>query len=164
MVARLEGEEAAQDRKGSVMVAYNFKAGFHGPIQRYEKRQTVRAHRKRHARVGEAIQVYGGLRTKQARKLIPDPTCIAVSEIRIVLSSGALEGVAEIQIDGFDLDRDAMAAFAIADGFGCRSAGQDNPLKLFGRFWVMTHGAGVFDGVVIKWQPMGWTDGRDPAA
>jgi hypothetical protein len=62
------------------LVAYNFKARFADAVANGSKRQTIRAPRKgrsRHARLGEPVQLYTGLRTKAAWKLRhPDPICI----------------------------------------------------------------------------------------
>ena len=56
------------------MVAYSFKSQFEEPIVAREKRQTVRGFRKRHARPGEPIQLYVGMRTRNCRKILtPDP-------------------------------------------------------------------------------------------
>lgn len=64
------------------MVAYSFHRMFAPDVEAMIKRQTVRAHRKRHARIGEPVQLYTGMRTKQCRKLvIPDPICHRVDEI-----------------------------------------------------------------------------------
>jgi hypothetical protein len=43
------------------MVAYSFNPIFVGPILAGTKRQTIRAERKRHARPGEAMQLYTGM-------------------------------------------------------------------------------------------------------
>ena len=47
------------------MVAYSFKRRFREPILAGSKQQTIRADRKRHARRGEALQLYTGMRTTQ---------------------------------------------------------------------------------------------------
>ncbi|MEJ0016825.1 MAG: ASCH domain-containing protein [Acetobacteraceae bacterium] len=48
------------------MVAYSFKRDFAAPILAGIKRQTIRADRRRHARPGEVLQLYTGMRTKHA--------------------------------------------------------------------------------------------------
>lgn len=45
------------------MVAYSFQKRFVEPIRSGRKRQTIRADRKRHARPGEVLQLYSGMRT-----------------------------------------------------------------------------------------------------
>lgn len=128
------------------MVAYNFKSAFHEQLQDGTKRQTVRhAGAKRHARPGEPVQIYAGLRTKHARKLIDDPICRTVDHIVIMVDRSAANGIATIEINGIPLSREQMVAFAEADGF----AG----LNQFGAFWRFTHGEGRFEGVVIRWEP-----------
>lgn len=47
------------------MVAYSFRQRFVAPILAGTKRQTIRADRRRHARAGEEMQLYTGMRTKQ---------------------------------------------------------------------------------------------------
>lgn len=125
------------------MVAYNFKVGFAPRIIDGTKRQTIRLPRKRHARPGEGVQLFTGMRTRCCRKLIdPDPICISVSEISFEVPPSdermmmEMDGLARMPVD--DL-------FAIDDGF--RSAHE------MMRWWRLTHGAGRFDGVLIKWGP-----------
>lgn len=126
------------------MVAYNFKSAFIDQIYARTKRQTVRHQGgKRHARPGEPVQLYRGLRTKHARKIIPDPICTRVAQIVIPVAPHFENCVGGIEIDGIPLTDQEMADFAWADGFAS--------LRLFGRFWLATHGAGVFTGVVIYW-------------
>ena len=68
------------------MVAYNFQAQFADAVATGQKRQTIRAPRKdnRHAKPGDKLQLYTGMRSKSCRKLIdPDPTCFHVEELTI---------------------------------------------------------------------------------
>ncbi|QXN68023.1 hypothetical protein [Microcystis phage Mwe-Yong1] len=128
------------------MVAYNFKTAFVPDIQSFRKRQTVRRNgAKRHARPGERVQLYQGLRTRFAQKIIDDPVCVGVDDITIEVSTDVETRIGWIEINGQQLDADAMQAFALADGF--------RGLPVFGRFWMLTHGAGLFFGVVIRWDP-----------
>ncbi len=126
------------------MVAYNFKSSFVDQISARTKRQTVRHQGgKRHARPGERVQLYTGLRTRHARKIIPDPVCIRVAQIVIPVGRAYEAKVGRIELDGIPLADDEMEAFAWADGF--------LSLRHFGRFWLATHGEGLFTGVVIYW-------------
>jgi hypothetical protein len=126
------------------MVAYNFKSAFHERLIDGTKRQTVRHQGgRRHARPGEPVQIYTGMRTKHARKLIDDPLCLGIDSIVIQVGRRAEDCVAGIEINGIPLSRAEMATFAVADGF--------DGLAQFGRFWLMTHGEGQFEGVVIRW-------------
>lgn len=68
------------------MVAYGFKKFFSPQIESGHKRQTVRGNRDRHARPGERVQLYEGLRTQYCRKIIADPVCTHVVPIEIVVS------------------------------------------------------------------------------
>ena len=128
------------------MVAYSFNTAFVDRIYSGGKRQTVRRKgAKRHARPGEPVQIYRGLRTRHARKIIPDPTCIGVDDITILVDGDAENHIAYLEINGHRLDAKEAHDFAWADGF--------LDLRQFGRFWWMTHGAGLFEGVVIRWEP-----------
>ncbi|RVD44927.1 hypothetical protein EN742_00860 [Mesorhizobium sp. M4A.F.Ca.ET.020.02.1.1] len=121
------------------MVAYSFKSHFAPPILAGTKRQTIRADRKRHARAGEQLQLYTGMRTKQC-KLIGRATCIGVD---LVMLNFADHGV--VRINGIVLFSDAaMQRFAHSDGFTSWADMR--------AFWRDNHpGVEVFDGVLIRW-------------
>lgn len=138
------------------MVAYNFHPMFAPQIVDLTKRQTVRADRKRHARPGEPTQLYVGMRQHGCRKLLrPDPICASVQPIVIATSNLINELVASIAIDGVPLARDEIETFARADGFAPERIGSNcaTAREAMGRFWLDRHGAGHFDGVLIKWKP-----------
>lgn len=144
------------------MVAYGFKPFFSGQIESGHKRQTVRSERSRHARPGERIQLYCGMRTKYCRKIIADPVCTEVRSVEIVISDLIDELIATIVIDGVHLRRDDVEAFARADGFAPDHLGKSFPAKLYGRtaretmgrFWMDNHpDVSKFTGVLISWQP-----------
>ena len=131
------------------MVAYSFKAQFEAPIASGEKRQTVRAYRKRHARPGEPIQLYTAMRTKHCRKLItPDPLCIDLRHV--IIAHGSYQPLL-IEIEGRMLQRDEVEAFAVADGFGAAVADGFAASRM-AAFWLENHGTGSFGGVVIRWR------------
>lgn len=135
------------------MVAYSFKKMFvpairAGLCERVEgwptpKRQTIRADRRRHARPGEEIQLYTGMRTKQCM-LIGRARCVSVEPI------GLYFALKKIVIGGAIPQSVRTSAtldeFARDDGFrdfdGMRS------------FWATTHGSEKFDGVIIRWVPL----------
>ncbi|WGM45253.1 hypothetical protein KOAAANKH_00114 [Brevundimonas sp. NIBR10] len=123
------------------MVAYSFKTRFGPLIQSRAKTQTVRADRKRHARPGETLQLYTGMRTRSCR-LLATATCAAVSPIRFDFDpamTGRIEvhGVSTMHLA--DLDH-----FARSDGFEDWA-----DLK---RFWAREHpGLEAFEGVLIRW-------------
>lgn len=135
------------------MVAYSFKAQFAEPIVTLKKRQTVRGDRKRHARPGELLQLYTGMRTKYCRKLLDhDPVCLDVRPVRLILDSHHADVITSMWIDGAYLNADEMEAFAIADGFGAALA-DGWALRRMGQFWRQTHEWNNFSGVVIRWEP-----------
>lgn len=150
------------------MVAYSFNKIFVPQVESGLKTQTVRGHRKRHARVGEPVQIYTAMRTRYCRKLIdPDPVCTRVDEISIWIPEPGPDrqvpaGVEAIEINGVPLDAEAIGAFAFADGFapiwhpprkGYGYRPKVTASTLMACFWRATHGPGRFDGVFIQWQP-----------
>ena len=129
------------------MVAYGFKPMFAPKILDGTKRQTIRAvGKRRHARPGEELQLYTGMRTRQC-KLIARVTCEDTQPIKIVFSSF---GVSEkILINGKEIyGEPALDEFAKRDGF---------PRWLHMRaFWKEQHGdINEFEGVLITWKPLG---------
>lgn len=123
------------------MVAYSFNKRFIDPIRQGYKRQTIRRQGlKRHARVGEMVQLYTALRTARAARILPDVVCIDVCPVLIqfddVMRITRIEtaGIPVIDLDGF----------AIRDGF--------TGLEDMGVFWEFTNGPMThFEGVLIEW-------------
>ena len=70
------------------MVAYSFKARFVPLIREGLKTQTIRAQRSRHARPGELIQLFSGMRTHLCEKIVPDPVCIAERMQDLLMEQG----------------------------------------------------------------------------
>lgn len=156
-----------------MMVAYSFQKMFAPQVEGLTKRQTVRANRKRHARPGEAVQLYTAMRTKYCRKLVtPDPICTHLDDIRLEIGEArvprirrSMGYVAAIEINGRALTDEEIVAFAIADGFsperlaplvlGASKAFADwvNAAFLMGDFWKVAHGTGAWQGVVVHWEP-----------
>lgn len=136
------------------MVAYSFKRQFQEPIQTGAKMQTVRGFRARHARPGEPIQLYCGMRTRACFKLIPDPICTEVREVMIKVSrcKCGLALISRIEIDGRSLDYKSIIEFAKADGFESSYHGNTAEQRM-ADFWLEHHGPGTFQGVLIKWEP-----------
>lgn len=135
------------------MVAYSFKKRFAGTIQNGFKTQTIRAPRKRHARSGEALQLYCGMRTNRCFQIIPDVVCTEVlhaelffGQNRVILHTGRDEigaMAAVYQIAGPSLD-----VFAKRDGFISWA-----DMKVF---WQSTHEEALdpelfFEGFLINW-------------
>lgn len=142
------------------MVAYGFKKFFAPQILDGTKTHTIRGHRRRHAHVGEALQLFQGLRTAHCRKIIPDPTCVAVLPI-VIISSDLIDcGIAYIEIAGTPLHRDEIEPFAISDGFDPDRLRGIAPAALIaasaretmGRFWRSTQSGSRFEGVLIRWK------------
>lgn len=127
------------------MVAYSFQKQFVAEIQAGKKHQTIRSCRKnnRHARVGERLQLYTGLRTKNSQKLFErDPICTAVDDVEIhITNDGKID---KIVLNGKQLNSQEIETFAEADGFTSRDA--------MSAFFLDYHGTGLFKGCVIKWE------------
>lgn len=122
------------------MVAYSCQKRFEASIEQGFKTHTVRAvGKRRHARVGERVQLYVAMRTKQCR-LIMEATCTAVSPIRLTFAESILTEVAIAGKDFGDVE-----AFAVSDGF---PSAQE-----LGLFWADQHGLteGDFEGLLIEW-------------
>ena len=146
------------------MVAYSFKKRFGPPILAGTKAQTIRAERAgkcRHARPGEQVQLYTGMRTKHCRRLA-EAVCLEVAPIRIELPRARRapevmiftpEGVLARHI----LTARALANFARADGF----VDFDEMVN----FWRTEHPAlDTFNGTLIRWQPLAPADALTMAA
>lgn len=119
------------------MVAYNFQVRFAPLVESGIKCQTIRAARKsRHARKGEPVQLYTGMRTGACRKLRdPDPLCV-------------LSTYCAIREDGITLGnhpRTDLDEFARGDGFADFEA-----MKAWFRD---THGL-PFIGRLIVWEAL----------
>lgn len=122
------------------MVAYSFQRQFEAPMIARTKIQTLRNDRKRHARVGETLQLYTGMRTRACR-LIGLATCERVDAITIDFRSPRIEIGEARRIytpAGFN-------AFATADGFPS--------WDLLETFWRKHHPAitDSWTGVRIQW-------------
>lgn len=102
------------------------------------KLQTIRAGRERHARPGERLQLFTGMRTAQCIKIMHDPVCTMVLPIRIGFATARIARIEVGQVLVRDLDM-----FAALDGFP--------DLDDMTHFWLERHGARDFRGVVIEW-------------
>lgn len=145
------------------MVAYNFMTGFVAPIEARTKRQTIRGHRKRHARPGEPVQLFTGMRTRHCRKIIADPVCVGVDEVRFDLRDAAavpteIARTVRLEVNGLPLIGVAAETYAIGDGFAGLPPsdgylGSVSPFGMMAYFWYRVHGLVLFDGVAIRWEP-----------
>ena len=104
-------------------MAYNFMAQFADDVAAGSKSLTIREHRKgrsRHARAGELVQLYTGMRTRHCRKLVtPDPICEVVRPI-LFLRKGPLD--CAVVLNAVELTHDQLDYLIVADGFLSRSA------------------------------------------
>ncbi|HEY4112905.1 MAG TPA: hypothetical protein VGM17_02485 [Rhizomicrobium sp.] len=124
------------------MVAYSFKRQFIEPIRSGSKRQTIRAERKRHARIGETLQLYTGMRTKQCM-LIGTAVCSGVDPIEIDFVGDEIAIGARPPFCGAA----ALDRFARADGFA--------DWKVMTGFWTEVHQAPArWCGVLIRWESL----------
>lgn len=122
------------------MVAYSFQARFAPPIIVGTKRQTIRGGRKRHAKQGEELQLFTGMRTRQCR-LIGRARCITVQRVIIAIRADAVHFplLLVTLTDLADLDR-----FAQRDGF--------SDWRDMCAWWSLAHpGVAEFDGFLIDW-------------
>jgi hypothetical protein len=146
------------------MVAYSFKRRFVHPIEIGRKPHTLRGPRRRHARVGEVVQLYEGMRTRYCR-LIAAPLCEKFHGVYLKFSTyqafyffdvveqvpGEWKRIGDLRpID--DPDR-----FAYSDGF--------DDIDDMGRFWRDVHSLTSWDGFLIGWPALkAPAQARDEAA
>lgn len=125
------------------MVSYSFQGRFAGPILAGTKTQTIRADRKRHARPGEELQLYTGMRTKHCR-LVGRARCTEVEPVQLELSPSRLV-MYSTRPGAWVMDPAACDRFAVKDGF--------NDAADMRAFWAEKHpGADKFAGVLIRWE------------
>lgn len=100
------------------MVAYNFMIRLAPDVETGRKPFTIRDERKgrsRHARPGEDIQLYTGMRTTACRKLVnPDPICERVVPI---IMWRVNQHRCSITLDGKLLTHDQADYIVTVDGF-----------------------------------------------
>ncbi|XXJ19974.1 hypothetical protein ACR42D_10595 [Desulfovibrio caledoniensis] len=124
------------------MVAYNFKSQFAERVESGEKRQTIRANgKRRHARPGEALQLYTGQRGPNCRKLVdPDPACVAA--LPVFMDRTFSDNRRVVVVAGHEVYGPPLEDLARADGFETSEEMKD--------FFEKTHGV-PFEGTLIKW-------------
>jgi hypothetical protein len=125
------------------MVAYSYKLRFADPMLDGIKDGTIRAPRQgksRHARPGDAIQNYTGMRTQHCR-LILKSVCVATFDVVL-----RWRPIVEVIIGDEKLPLGQFDVFARRDGFG--------DFDDMERFWAEVHpGIRRFVGELIRWQP-----------
>jgi len=129
------------------MVAYSFHRRFVSDIQAGKKTHTLRNNRKRHARVGEHLQLFCAMRRPECFKIIPDPVCKFVVPVVIVVATDGF-GIAPSDDLGYldparALRPDHVEAFAVSDGF--------DSVRDMSDFWIKTHGTGFHHQWIIAW-------------
>ncbi len=129
------------------MVAYSFRKQFAPHIQDGTKTGTIRKDRKRHAKAGEPIQLYQGMRTKYCRKIIPDPICLGVYPVRLEFNLKRMTAIT-IGEARWMLHRHGFDLFAQKDGF--------KDMEEMHAFWVKENGIETFNGCWIRWA--NWND------
>lgn len=121
------------------MVAYNFKRRFIETILNGSKIHTIRAGRKRHAREGDALQLYYAQRTKQCR-LLATETCFFSEPIEVDVLNDQLILFGNVYGTLRELN-----TFAGNDGF----FDWDDLCE----FWRAEEQECKFSGTLIAWQP-----------
>lgn len=124
------------------MVAYSFNPRFEVAVREGWKTQTIRAGRLRHARPGELIQLFVGMRTQHCRKICEDVRCTDVLLVQIDFDGDG--EIDRIETDGVPV-RD-LDAFALRDGFTDASE--------MAAFWRDQNGqrpSSSFSGYLIEW-------------
>lgn len=119
------------------MPALNFQKRFAEDVRTGKKRQTIRTVRKHPIKVGDALYLYTGMRTKQCVKLC-EGRCWWVMPIKISRHPTTGGGVLRNQSGASHL----LDEFAQADGF-------DSAEDMLNWF-EQTHGL-PFRGVLIRW-------------
>lgn len=112
------------------------------PARPRPKRQTIRAiGKRRHARPGETLQLYHGMRSRDCFK-IGEARCVSITSIHINVKKHSMP----TSIDGVHVVGGRLRDFAREDGF-------DHAEDMHA-FWIEEHGLGLFAGVLIKWEPL----------
>ncbi len=116
------------------------------------KRQTIRAiGKRRHARPGETLQLYTGMRTRQCQA-IGIAQCVSVQPIDIYFQSDTIH-VGKIQERETFTGAERLDEFARRDGFAS--------WREMREFWLEEHGEngqmkklGPWGGLLIRWEPI----------
>ncbi len=147
------------------MVAYSFKPRFSQPILDGVKLHTIRPEgRRRHARPGEELQLYTGMRTKHCRLVSREqcsgvlPVSIDICDEQIIVSDGypwPSPFVGHSIGDGWRVSGPCFSGAELLDPFARRDgfSGWDEMRA----FWIEEHGepeeGDVFIGKLIGWWP-----------
>jgi hypothetical protein len=144
------------------MVAYSFQKMFAEDIRFGFKTHTVRDERKRHARPGEMLQLYTGMRTKHCRPITGERKAVAVLPITLRFEEPCR--LVEVLVNGDERDprlfaeADGFAGWAFplpgdwfADGKGRRT---NIATECMGAFWRRSRRAFIpeWSGCLIEWE------------
>lgn len=122
------------------MVAYNFKREFMRAIRDDKKRSTIRPNgKRRHARPGERVQLYTGMRTKHCQ-LLHDRECLKAEPIDFEITASG--NIRRLHIDGQPFSVDKLAK---QEGFESAHA--------MGAWFHDQYGPDDFQGTIIVWGP-----------
>lgn len=129
------------------MPQLNFSPQFAPAVESGAKRQTIRATRKVPIKAGDTLYLFTGLRTKQARRLLPPQVCKSALWIEMKYtappkSGGKYKLEVRLQFAG-KLTRKRMEQLAKEDGFNCIE-------DFIG--WFLPAGTDEFNGQLIKWE------------
>ncbi|GJD55206.1 hypothetical protein [Methylobacterium dankookense] len=135
------------------MVAYSFKRQFMQPIRERVKPHTLRDFRRgrsRHARPGEQLQLYVGMRTSSC-ELIGRAVCDRFQSVSLDFSAPnpiVLTDLVEVGFSTFEAAGEPQAvravdSFAVSDGF--------EDIEAMARFWRDTHDTSIWQGCLIGW-------------
>ena len=126
------------------MVAISFQKRFAPPIIAGDKRQTIRAERKRPIRPGQLLHLFTGMRTKHCRR-IGVATCTAVLPIWIDFVMDTVTIFKRPMLS----EMAALDTFAVRDGF--------RDWRDMHAFWQpKDEGVLSFHGVLIEWDTTFW--------
>jgi hypothetical protein len=127
------------------VVAYSFKPQFEAALRSGDKAQTIRAlGKRRHARPGEMLQIYLGMRTANCRLLFQSE-CVEV--VPIILDKCEpnkpylFTPARKVILNGQALSINEIHQLALADGFPDRHA-----------FYQFFEDRLPFEGVLIRWK------------
>lgn len=129
------------------MVAYSYKARFEPMLINGRKPHTIRADRKRHARPGEELQHYIGMRTRSCR-LVMRSVCAVVHPIWINLIDNRI---------GIRIGNDPISYRIISSAKGLNRFAYSDGFEDWNdmhAFWRSNHPEiDRFSGVLIGWEP-----------
>lgn len=124
------------------MVAYNFQPQFAHLVSSGAKRQTIRPPRVRHAKPGEEVQLYTGMRTPMAR-LLGRAICDTSMVVKLRFTRDPRMSGLWTPGTGWCVYGPEKDAFARQDGFEDWAGLQ--------AFFTERYGPGDFEGVLIRW-------------